>query len=79
MTPFSCAASRPETSCLSKESLVDGNRSPRDAFRERFPFDQLHHQEVHALRVFETVKRRDVGMVQRREKAGFTREPRDLL
>ena len=41
------------------------------------PFDQLHHQRAHTIGLFETVNRRDVWMVKRREETGFSFEACD--
>ena len=53
------------------QDFLDGQRPVRDSFRERRSLDQLHDEGVHAVRLFEPVDRRNVGVVQRREQFGF--------
>src|ERR1700677_4672918 len=50
------------------EGFFERNRSLRDVLRQRRPFDQLHHEVVWP----DVVKRADVGMIQRRNRAGLS-------
>ena len=61
------------------QRFIDRNRTGPDAIRQRWPFDQFHHQRMSAAGIFEAVDRSDVGMVQRGEDFGFALEPRHAL
>ena len=41
-----------------RQRLVERNRAPRDAVRQRRPFDEFQHERRHAAGVFEAVDRR---------------------
>ncbi len=56
------------------EHLVDGHRSARQPRRQRLAVEQLHHHELPALVLADVVERADVGVVQRRDDAGFALE-----
>jgi hypothetical protein len=56
-----------------------GDRTPRDAVRERRPVDQLHHQRDRGSRSFQAVDRRDVRMIERGEDLGLTLKPSQSL
>src|SRR5215510_6277845 len=58
------------------QRFLDRNRPLGDAIRERRPFRQLHHQGTRVARIFKTVDRSNVGMIQRGEKSGFASEAR---
>ncbi len=45
----------------------------------RSPLDQFEHERLGAVRIFEPVDRRDMGMVQRREDLGFALEPGESI
>ena len=49
------------------QRLIDRNRPLRDAVCERRPFDQLHDERLHAVRLLKAVDVGDVRMVQRGE------------
>ena len=51
----------------------------RDAVGQRLAFDQLEHQRPHAVRVFQSVDRADVRMIERREHARLALEPRQPI
>jgi hypothetical protein len=56
------------------------SRAPsRDQIGERRPFDQLHHERLEPVGLFEPVDGGDVGMIQRGEDFGFALEPREAL
>jgi len=50
-----------------------------EPLRERVALDQLHHEEVRAIVLFEAMDRRDVRMVQRGEQLRFSMEARKTL
>jgi hypothetical protein len=47
----------------------------RDLRRERRAFDQLHRDEVHAVRLLEGMQRDDGVVIERGNGFGFPREP----
>ena len=60
------------------EGFVDRYRTARNALGQVITLDELHHECATALRLFDTVDRSDVWMVQRGEDLGFalkTRQP----
>ena len=61
------------------QGVVEWDRTLRDAIRERGPFDELHHERLHAVGFFEAVDGRDVRMVQRREHFRFALESGEPL
>ena len=58
------------------QCFVDGKRPLRDAVGQRRALDQLHHEGADAVRPFEAIDLRDVGMVQRGERLRLTLESR---
>jgi len=50
------------------ESFVDRQRAFAQPLRQRFAFDKLHNDEAFAFRLFEAIDRRDIGMIERRQK-----------
>ena len=52
-----------------RQCLVERDRPLRDAVGERRAFDQLHHESADAVRPFEAIDLRDVGMIQRGERS----------
>jgi hypothetical protein len=46
---------------------------------ERAAIDELHDEEAPAGGFLESVERRDIGMIQRREHPGFAPEPRHAI
>ena len=62
-----------------RQCLVERDRALSDAVRERWPFDELHHERLHAVGFFEAVDGRNVRMVQRREHFRFALESRETL
>ena len=61
------------------QRLVEGDGALRDAIRKRRPFDEFEHERLRAVRVFETVDRRDVRMVQRGKDFGLTLEASEAI
>jgi hypothetical protein len=62
-----------------RQGLVERDRATRDALREILTVDEFHHERVHADGFLEPVDRRDVGMIQRRERLRLTLEPRQAF
>ena len=58
------------------QRFINGNRPRFDAIRQRRPFDKLHHQRMRISGIFETVNRRNIGMIQRGEDFCFALESR---
>ena len=56
------------------QGLIYRDGTLRDAVGECRSLDQFHDQRSLALTAFEAVDRRDVGMVERRERLGFAVE-----
>ena len=74
------AASSPSAICFAIDNAsLDRNAPPGDAVRERWTFDELQHERLNAIGVFETVNRRDIRMVQRGEDLRFTPETREAI
>ena len=67
-TPFSCAASSAATICraIASASLTFSPRAIRS--RQRLAFDELEDQGAHARRLLDAVDRRDVRVIQRRQR-----------
>lgn len=61
------------------ERLVDGNRPADDPIGECRALDQLHHQGVCAVGVFEPVDLRDVLMIERRKHPRLSPEAGEAL
>ena len=80
MIPCSCAASRASAICeaIASASLM-GIAPLRDPIGERRALDQLHHQGVYAVGVFEPVDLRDVRMIERREHLRFSPEAGEAI
>ena len=55
------------------------NRPADDPIGERRALDQLHHQGVYAVGVFEPVDLRDVRMIERREHPRFSPEAGEAI
>ena len=66
---------------LSRDGQGIGQRNgpTRDAVGERLALDQFQHERADAIRLFESVDRADVGMIERREHARFAFEPRQPI
>ena len=76
--PFSCAASSASAIWRASGERFfdrDAGRVPRDPLGQRFALHQLHHQEVAAAGLLDTVERGDIGMIQRRERLRLALEP----
>jgi len=56
------------------ESLVERDRTARDALREVVALDEFHHERGDVARALEAVDRRNVRVVERREDLGFSLE-----
>jgi hypothetical protein len=57
-----------------RQCLVDWNPASSNSVGERLPLHQLHHERTAAVRPFQAVDLRDVRMVQRCQRLGFTLE-----
>ena len=57
------------------ECLVDRQRAMRQPLRKRVAVEQLHHQEVDAVRIADVIDNTDVGMPQRGGGARLAVEP----
>jgi len=62
-----------------RQRLTDGYRAGDEPFRQRFSFDQLHHEELLAVRLFDPVDGGDVRVVQRCQKMRFPLEASEPL
>jgi hypothetical protein len=64
--------------CRDLERLVQRQSGwmPRDPIRQRLAVDELHHQQVPSVDLFQPVNRRDVGMIERRKRPRLLREAR---
>ena len=51
-----------------RQRFVERDRAARDPLRQILALDEFHHERVHAAGLLEPVDRRDVGMIQRRER-----------
>ena len=75
MTPSSCAASRaPCDLPRDRQRLVERNWSARDTLREILAFDEFENKCRDAVRFFDAVDVRDVGVIQGREHLRFPSE-----
>ena len=61
------------------QCLVEWDRSTRGPPGEILAFDELHHEGLDAVSVFQSVDGGDVWVVQRREGLGFTLEAREPI
>jgi hypothetical protein len=61
------------------ERLVRRDGPASDPFGKRLALDQLHREEIRALKFLEAVQRGDVGMVQRRQRLRFAFETRGAV
>ena len=61
------------------QRLLDRQRPTLQPLGQRLPLDQLHDQEVLAVRFLHPVKRGDVLVGDRGEHLGFAFEPRDAI
>jgi hypothetical protein len=61
------------------ECLVKRKRSPGDPLSERRPRHELHDQEASAFGFLQSVNRRNVGMIERRERLRLARESRSTV
>ena len=61
------------------QGFVNWDGASRDALRQILALDELHDQRTDTVGFFETVDVRDVGMIQRRERLRFAREPRESI
>jgi hypothetical protein len=59
-----------------RHCFVEWQRPLLDAVGQRRAFNQLHHEGAAAVRPFEAINLRDVGMVQRGERLRLTLESR---
>ncbi len=46
------------------QDFIDRDRAAHNALRQIIALDELHHEGVHAGRLFGRIDRRDAGMVQ---------------
>jgi len=56
------------------DGLIDGNRPSFDPIRQSRILHQLHDKRMRTARIFESVDRRDVGMIEGGQNLGFTLE-----
>ena len=62
-----------------RRRFVDRNRSVFEPIGERRSVDELEHEGLHVVRLFEAVNRGDVRMVERREQLRFTLEAGEAI
>ena len=62
-----------------RQRFVDRDGALPDPVVEGRPLDQLHHQRLGAVGVFQTVDRRDVGVIQGGEHFRFALESRESI
>ena len=79
MMPCSCTASRLGDLLRDRQRVGECDRTTRDAIGERRPLDQFHDERADAVRFFQPVDVRDVGMVQRFERLRLALEAGDAL
>ena len=80
MMPCSCAASSASAICFAIGSASSSGIAPRAMRCERSsPSTSSITRARTPLRFFEAVDRGDVGMIQRRERLRFAREPREPI
>ena len=58
------------------QRFVERDRAARDPLRQILALDQFHHEGVQAGRFLDRIDRRDVRMIQRRERLRLALEPR---
>ena len=61
------------------QRLLDRNRAAPETIRQRAAFDELEDEKARAVIGLESVNRRDVGMVQRRQQRRLTFESGDAI
>ena len=61
------------------ERLVQRERTCLQPLGERLAFDQFEHQELCAVRLFQSVDRGNVWMIERGKDLRFTAEARDAI
>ena len=61
-----------------RERLLDRQRTVRDSRGQGLALDQLEHERVRALALFEAVDGRDVRMIQGRQELRFALEPGEV-
>src|SRR4030095_2682766 len=59
------------------QGFLGWDGSPRNPCCQRFTFDELHDEEVRFARLLESVKRCDIGMIERGEDLCFAFETRN--
>jgi len=62
-----------------RQCFIERNRPARDPLREILALDQFHHEGVQASRFLDRIDRRDVGVIERRERLRLALEPRHAL
>ena len=62
-----------------RQRLGNRQRPSRQSIRDRLPLDQLHHQRLDAVGVFDAVNGGDVRMIERRQDARFALEARPSI
>ena len=61
------------------QRFIQRNGAAGDAFLQRRPFHQLHHQRAHAARFFQAVYRGDIGMAERRQRLRLSLQTRHAV
>ena len=61
------------------QRLVERDRTTRNKLRQVVTVDEFHHQRGHAPALFQAVDSRDVRVIQRRQRLGFTLEAREPI
>ena len=61
------------------QSFFERDRAAREPLRQRLSLDELQHEEARSARLFETVDRRDVRVIDGRQGARFALEPGQVL
>ena len=78
--PCSCAASSASAICFAIGSASSSrDRAARNALRKILALDEFHHEGMHATGLLESVDRRDVRMIQGRERLRLALEPRQAI
>ena len=62
-----------------QQCVVEWDRSTRGPLGEILAFDELHHEGLDAVALFQSVDGRDVRMVQGGEDFGFALKPREPI
>ena len=57
-----------------RQRLLHPNGAPREAIRQCGTFHQLEHQRVHAVRFFQAMDARDIGVIERGQHLRFALE-----